>query len=387
MLKKQIYEGLERTVRGLVFGDHLCAIFETEEEYRFWITPFIRQGLERGEKVLYIFDAHTSEEILHYLRDDEVETESYLESGQLIILASHEVYMGEGGFDPDAMITLLRHETEQALNEGFSALRATGEMTWALKGLAGSERLVEYEAKLNEFFPTSKCLAICQYDKRRFAPEILLDVLMVHPIVLIGTEVFDNFYYMPPEDFLGLDVSEKRLKNWLDNLVEHKRAEEELLKKERKLAQQAQSLEELNTALKVLLQYGDQEKKRQEESILVNVRKLIFPYIEELENGMLSDKNRTLVRIIRAHMEDLIAPLARTLSSKNFSLTPTEIQIAALIREGKTSKEIASLQKVSLKTIEFHRSNIRRRLGLLKEKMNLRTYLDSLVQQESTRKP
>jgi DNA-binding CsgD family transcriptional regulator len=387
MLKKQIHEGLEQSIRGLVFGDHLCAIFETEEEYRFCITPFIRQGLERGEKVLYIVDAHTSEEILHYLRDDEVETESYLENGQLIILASNEVYLREGSFDPDAMITLLRHETEQALNEGFSALRATGEMTWALKGLAGSGRLVEYEAKLNEFFPTSKCLAICQYDKRRFAPEILLDVLTVHPIVIIGTEVFENFCYMPPEDFFGLEVSEKRLKNWLDNLVEHKRGEEILLKKERRLKQQTQSLEELNTALKVLLQYGDQEKKRQEESILANVQKLIFPYIEELENGMLSDKNRMLVRVIRSHMEDLIAPLAETLSSKYFGLTPTEIQIAALIREGKTSKEIATLQKVSLKTIEFHRSNIRRRLGLLKEKMNLRTYLDSLVQQESTRKP
>jgi PAS domain S-box-containing protein len=105
-------------------------------------------------------------------------------------------------------------------------LRVTGEMSWALQGLPGSERLIEYEAKLNGFFPGSKSLAICQYDRQRFAPELLLDVLTTHPIAAIGTQVYDNFYYIPPAEFLGSDLPAAKLRRWTNNLADRKRAEE-----------------------------------------------------------------------------------------------------------------------------------------------------------------
>ncbi len=211
-------------------GNHLCCIYETEEEHRAVITPFLRRGLEKGEKVLYIVDSRTAETILEYLREDGMDVESFLSKGQLVILTSDEAYMREAAFDPDAMIALLRSETEKALDEGYSALRVTGEMTWALKGLPGSEKLMEYEAKLNKFFPGSQCMAICQYDMRRFDPLVLLDVLNTHPIAVIGTEIFDNFYYMPPEDFLGPEPAGTRLRIRLRNLAERKRIDNTLEK-------------------------------------------------------------------------------------------------------------------------------------------------------------
>ncbi|GAG34605.1 unnamed protein product, partial [marine sediment metagenome] len=134
------------------------------------LTPFVRHGLERAEKVLYIVDARGAETVLDYLRDDGLDPEPYLASGQLTILTADDTYLKQGVFDPDGMIALLQTETERALAEGYAALRVTGEMSWALRGLPGSERLIEYEAKLNEFFPGSKCLAICQYDRRAFDP-------------------------------------------------------------------------------------------------------------------------------------------------------------------------------------------------------------------------
>ena len=144
MAKRLTYEELKLGVSGLVPGDHLCWFYETEEEHRTWLMPFIRQVLKRGEKVVYIVDAHTPEEVLNSLRNHGVETGSYLESGQLAISTVGEAYMLGGIFVPDSMIAFLRDQTEQALNQGYSALRATGEMTWALKGLPGSERLIEY---------------------------------------------------------------------------------------------------------------------------------------------------------------------------------------------------------------------------------------------------
>ena len=182
-------------VEDLKPGDHLCHLYKTEEEHRAILTPFLRRGLERGEKVLVILDERPVEAILDYLRADGLDPRPYLDRGQLVFLTSDETYLRDGTFDPDRMIASLKEETDRALAEGYTALRVTGEMTWALRGLPGCERLVEYEVKLRKFFPGSRCLAICQYDQRRFPPDLLLDVLHVHSIVALGTEVYDNLYY------------------------------------------------------------------------------------------------------------------------------------------------------------------------------------------------
>ncbi|MCJ7581772.1 MAG: PAS domain S-box protein, partial [Candidatus Aminicenantes bacterium] len=165
----------------------------------------------------------------------------------------------------------------------------------------------------------------------------------------------------------------------LTDNTERKRAEIALQEKEQKLERQAQRLEEVNTALKVLLEHREEEKKKSEENILSNAQKLIFPYIEKLENSRLDDKNKTYVDIIRSNFKELISPFANTLSSKYSILTPAEIQVADLIKHGRTSKEIASLLNVSPKAISFHRGNIRTKLGLVNKKINLRSHLQSLA--------
>ncbi|TAJ32105.1 MAG: PAS domain S-box protein [Nitrospirae bacterium] len=216
------------TLVDLKPGAHLCSLYETEEEHRALLTPFLRQGLERGEKVLYIVDARTAEAILAYLRNDGLDVEPFLQRGQLQILTVQDAYLREGIFDPDRMIALLQAETDRAVAEGYPALRVTGEMTWALRGLPGSERLIEYEAKLNNFLPDSRCLALCQYDRRRFTPEVQLDILATHPMVVVGTELHDNPYYLPPAAFLAKDRPEARLEQWLNNLAARKQTEEAL---------------------------------------------------------------------------------------------------------------------------------------------------------------
>ncbi|MHC4203843.1 MAG: PAS domain S-box protein, partial [Planctomycetota bacterium] len=194
----------------------------------------MRQGLERGQKIVYIVDARSAEQILSYLREDGLDVEDYIKSGQLNVLSVDESYMLEGVFDPDGMIRLLEKETRRALDEGYSALRVTGEMSWALRGLPGSERLMEYESKLNTFFPDNKCLAICQYDRRKFTPEILLNVLTTHPIAIIGTEVFDNYYYVSPKELRDSDPETARLNNWLLNLKARKIIDKTLRESEHK---------------------------------------------------------------------------------------------------------------------------------------------------------
>ena len=203
-------------------GDHLCCIYSSEEEHRDLLTPFMASGLQRNQKVIYIVDARTAEAVLGYLKEAGTDPEPFVESGQLSILTVSESYMASGVFDPDGMIELLRSETGKALSEGYDALRVTGEMSWALKGLPGSERLIEYEVKLNEFFPGSSCLAMCQYDRRAFQPGILISVLATHPVAVIGTEICENEYYVPPDEFLSQDPAEATVERWISNLREHR---------------------------------------------------------------------------------------------------------------------------------------------------------------------
>jgi PAS domain S-box-containing protein len=208
-------------------GDHLCCLYETEEERRVVLGMLLRQGLERSEKVCFIGDIPTSQSLLDHMEDQGLGILPFLNSGQFGLMRFDETYTREGIFDPDKMIDLLKTETDLALAQGYSGLRVTGDMSWALKSPPGSEQIIKYEAKLNRFFRGSKCIGICQYDRRLFPPPLLMDVLATHPLAIIGTEFLDNFYYMPPEDLLHY-YPQVILDHMLHNLKEHKRAKEEL---------------------------------------------------------------------------------------------------------------------------------------------------------------
>jgi len=233
----------------LTTGDHLCCIYRTEAEHRQVVSAFVRAGLQANHKILYILDAHSAETITHSLKQADLDPTLAIESGQIELLTSRETYTRGGAFDPDAMVESLRLRTSDALSEGYEALRVTGEMTWALSDLPGTERLIEYENRLNEFMPANACLAICQYDRKAFSPEVLLDILRTHPYAIIGTRVFENFYFLPPEDLLGVDPAAAELENWIANL--EKRAEADAaLAYERRLAE---ALLETSGALVVFL--------------------------------------------------------------------------------------------------------------------------------------
>jgi len=163
-----------------------------------------------------------------------------------------------------------------------------------------------------------------------------------------------------------------------EDITALKLAEESLTKREQELKEQKLSLEEANIALKVLLKQREMDKLELEQKLLMNIKQLVNPYLDRLKNATLKPSERTYIEIIDQHLNDIISPLLQRLSAASIFLTPQEIQVAALIKDGKTSKEIADILKVSETTIHFHRKNLRTKFGLKNRKTNLRSQLMSL---------
>ena len=162
------------------------------------------------------------------------------------------------------------------------------------------------------------------------------------------------------------------------DMTERKQAEQALREKEAQLETKAKNLEEVNTALRVLLKRREEDKGELEEKVLSNVKDLVLPYLERLQKTSLDANQISCVSILESNLNDIVSPFSRRLSSKYLRLTPTEIRVANLIKEGKTTKEIAELMNLSDKTIQTHRDNIRKKMGIKNKKTNLRTYLSSL---------
>jgi PAS domain S-box-containing protein len=173
------------------------------------------------------------------------------------------------------------------------------------------------------------------------------------------------------------DITERQQNH---KALQNVREELEYRVKERtkELEEKAAKLEEVNTALKVLLKRLDEDKKVLEEKVLFNVRQFIEPNLEKLKKSRATERQKNLLDILESNLNEIISPFAHRLSNSFMKLTPTEIQVANFIRQGKTTKEIAEMMNLSAKTVEFHRDNIRTKIGIKNKKINLRTHLMSI---------
>jgi PAS domain S-box-containing protein len=164
----------------------------------------------------------------------------------------------------------------------------------------------------------------------------------------------------------------------LTDISELKKTEKSLKDRERELKAKAANLQEMNAALRVLLEKREKDKKELEESVLLNMKDQVIPYLEKLRRLLQDEKQKTYLDIVETHIRDITSSFSRDLHVKHLNLTHTELYISGLIRDGKTTGEIAELMNVSTRTVESHRKNIRKKMGLIAMKANLRTTLISL---------
>ncbi|MBA4384514.1 MAG: hypothetical protein C0410_07240 [Anaerolinea sp.] len=177
---------------------HICLIFDNEEQRQKIVAEYIAAGLKQGELVRYFADTTSTEDINSWLSAMGVEIP---ENGPFGVYKAETAYCPTGQFDPKAMIDKMIPTYDRAKQAGYNGVRSIGEMTWSLKGLPGSDRVLEYEALLNTIKTTYPHIGMCMYDANLFDGATLFKVLQVHPYMVAHGQIVRNPYYIRPEEF------------------------------------------------------------------------------------------------------------------------------------------------------------------------------------------
>jgi hypothetical protein len=181
-------------------GDHVCTLFSSPEEQQTAAIEYIRQGLQRRERCLYVCGEQTLDEFRRALTAAGIDVATEEQRRALVLLTKEDGHLKGGSFSASRMISLLREAVERALEDGFEGLCAAGDMTWILDEAPGSEEFAEYEALLNNFYATHRALGLCQYNCRRLPPAILDHGIATHPVIRIdGPVLLTNPFYEDPD--------------------------------------------------------------------------------------------------------------------------------------------------------------------------------------------
>ena len=206
----------------------------------------------------------------------------------------------------------------------------------------------------------------------------------IQKVVSEGEDRFESVHRRKDGSTFYVEVSVQfkpieggRIVGFMRDRTARRKAEESLRESEEKLRVRSQELEEMNSALKVLLKQREQDRKEIEEKVHANVKQLVLPYIEKLKKRKFGE-DVAYLNIIEANLHGMLSSLATTTSGKLHRLTPQELLVANLINDGRQDKDISEVLNVSIHTIKAHRRNIRKKLGLTKGKANLRTFLSNL---------
>jgi DNA-binding CsgD family transcriptional regulator len=164
----------------------------------------------------------------------------------------------------------------------------------------------------------------------------------------------------------------------LGRVIERMKAEEELREREKELALMNQELQEVNTALRVLLRKREEDRAELEDRVAKNIKDRIFPYLKRLKIRGLDEGQKELADILETHLKEFASGFQQNLTNLCLNVTPMELRVADLVRQGRTTKEIADLLHSSPRAVEFHRINLRKKLNLKEKKTNLRSFLLSM---------
>ncbi|MGO9313631.1 MAG: MEDS domain-containing protein [Syntrophobacteraceae bacterium] len=183
-------------------GVHICQISSNDEERQESLLKFILSGLQSKERTSCFSDKATEQAVGEYLGNYGISYADAIDSGALTLAGTKDIYFEHGRFDPERMLSILSKYYDDSVAQGYPAARVIGEMTPEVQHVTGGNRLLEYESKVSLLLRDHPVTAVCQYDARSFDGAMIMDILKVHPFMVIRGSVVRNPFFIKPEEFL-----------------------------------------------------------------------------------------------------------------------------------------------------------------------------------------
>jgi len=176
-------------------GTHLCYLYNGDEERRQILPLYARQALLAREAFNYVADVPSRAELPQALEELGLTLPVCEGPGQMKAAITEEGYYPTGHFSPDEMLARLREAWTECQSKGLNGARFAGEMTWALRGIPGADRILECETRINQLVKEAPMTIMCQYDLNLFDGGMLYEVLNAHPVVIVGGHILRNPFY------------------------------------------------------------------------------------------------------------------------------------------------------------------------------------------------
>jgi hypothetical protein len=188
---------------------HVCAFFnDDDEEYRV-LLPFIKDGLERGDKAVHVVNPDQRHDHLQRLAAAGIDAAAAQQSGQFELKINTEAYLRDGRFDQDRMLAAFEQMASANATGGFPLSRICCRMDWVVEGRSYVDDVVEFESRVNDVWRRHDDAVICTYHLGKFGGDTVIDIMRTHPMVIIGGILQRNPFFVPPEEFLR-EVRERR---------------------------------------------------------------------------------------------------------------------------------------------------------------------------------
>ncbi len=196
---------------------HVCAFFnDDEEEYRV-LLPFIKDGFERGDKAVHVVSSGQLRDHVRRLTAAGIDTSAAERGGQFELRIDTDTYLRNGSFDQDRMLEAFDQMASGNLKGGFQLSRIVCRMDWVVEGRSHIDDVVEFEARVNDVWNRHEDAVICAYRLSQFRGDDVVDIMRTHPMVIVGGVLFENPFFVPPEELVP-ELRERRRRRASGNI-------------------------------------------------------------------------------------------------------------------------------------------------------------------------
>jgi hypothetical protein len=183
---------------------HACAFFHSKDEYYRTLLPFIKDGIDAGEKAFHVLDAPDHGDHAQRMASADIDVDAVKKNGQLEVRAWEEAYLKPGHFSQDAMLELIQGVLNDGRKAGYPMTRLVANMEWACKSdVPGVKDIVKYETRLNHVLPKYDDVVVCTYDLNKHSGSVVMDIMRTHPFVIIGGIMQENPFFIAPDALLS----------------------------------------------------------------------------------------------------------------------------------------------------------------------------------------